>query len=231
MEKVIRILKGGPYEVSGDVPMVRASIGIDENGISQKWVDGKRYKRSENYYLCRCGASDTKPYCDGTHAEIGFKGDEVATRGTGTIRRYVGPVVDMLDEEGLCASMRFCDRGPRAWNAAEMSDVPGYAEIAIEEACGCAAGRLTAVSKDGTVHEPKLEQEISPVYDTAARRRGPLWVKGGIQIEGSDGEPYKKRNRATLCRCGRSRNTPFCDTSHMFVDGMKGTDDWDGMDD
>lgn len=229
MDEKIRIFKNGPYEVTGNIPMVQAIIDIDEEGISNKWVKGRKYPKQDTYYLCRCGESETKPYCDGTHANITFNGAEMASHGTGPVKKYVGAKVDLIDEEGLCASMRFCDRAPRAWKAAINSDVPGYKEIAIQEACDCAAGRLTVVEKDGTVHEPRLDKEISPVYDTAAGRRGPLWVKGGIQIEGADGKEYKVRNRVTLCRCGRSRNMPFCDTSHFNVQSMKGKDDWEGL--
>lgn len=224
MDKKIKIIPRGPYIVTGDVPLVQAIIETDGNGISQRWKAGKRYPDQNSYALCRCGHSQDKPYCDGSHEKAGFVGKETATHGTSEIKRYAGAEVDLLDEEGLCASMRFCDRGPRAWNAAIYSDRPGYKEIAIQEACDCAAGRLTVVEKDGTVHEPKLEQEISPVQDTAAGRRGPLWVKGGIQVEGADGTAYKIRNRMTLCRCGLSKNLPFCDTRHFNSDEMKGRD-------
>jgi CDGSH-type Zn-finger protein len=46
---------------------------------------------------------------------------------------------------------------------------------------------------------------------------GPLCVRGGIPVVGADGEPYEVRNRVTLCRCGASRNKPFCDGSHAAV--------------
>jgi len=225
MEKRIQIVKNGPYKVTGGVPLVVAFIETDDENISQKWGRGKQYGDQDPYFLCRCGSSDSKPYCDGTHAKKGFKGNEVATRGAGATKKYSGEKVDLLDEEGLCASMRFCDGAPRAWKAAVNSNIEGNREIAIREACNCAAGRLTAVDKDGRVHEPKLDQAISPIYDTAAGQRGPLWVKGGIAIEGADGQEYRIRNRVTLCRCGHSQNMPFCDTSHFGVDSMKGEDD------
>jgi len=224
-EKRIKITKNGPYHVTGDVPLVQAVIEPDENGISTNWGAGKKYEQRDEYFLCRCGRSANKPYCDGAHVKIGFIGDETATHGTGKQKTYSGQGVDMIDEESLCASMRFCDRAPRAWTAAVNSHIPEYKEIAIEEACNCVSGRLTAVDKNGNVYEPKFDQEISPVQDTAAGWRGPLWVKGGIQIEGADGQLYKIRNRVTLCRCGLSSNKPFCDTSHFNVQAMKGKDE------
>lgn len=38
-------------------------------------ADGKIAHRSEKAALCRCGNSSNKPYCDGSHAVIGFKSD------------------------------------------------------------------------------------------------------------------------------------------------------------
>jgi CDGSH-type Zn-finger protein len=43
---------------------------------------------------------------------------------------------------------------------------------------------------------------------------GPLWVRGGVRVVAADGTSYEVRNRTTLCRCGHSRNKPFCDGSH-----------------
>jgi CDGSH-type Zn-finger protein len=43
---------------------------------------------------------------------------------------------------------------------------------------------------------------------------GPIWVRGGIPVEAVNGKAYEIRNRVTLCRCGKSSNKPFCDSSH-----------------
>ncbi len=41
-------------------------------------------------------------------------------------------------------------------------------------------------------------------------------------VKSATGKTYERRNRVTLCRCGRSVNKPFCDGSHLpFRDGDK----------
>jgi CDGSH-type Zn-finger protein len=59
-ETEIRIAQNGPYNVNG-----RTDLLVD---------DALQPPVKENYALCRCGASQNKPYCDGTHREIEFKG-------------------------------------------------------------------------------------------------------------------------------------------------------------
>lgn len=227
-KKKIKILPGGPYEVSGDVPLKQAIIETDAEGTSERWGEGRSYPEQEGaYHLCRCGRSKNKPYCDGSHTAMGFEGTEVAGHEpyASGCKVYSGEKLDLYDNRSLCASMRFCDRGKGAWQAAIDSADPESEAMAIEEACNCAAGRLTAVRKDGTPIEKELPQEIDLVQDTAADHRGPLWVKGGIELEGADGQIYEVRNRRTLCRCGESQNMPFCDTSHLRCPHMKGLDD------
>jgi CDGSH-type Zn-finger protein len=62
----IRIRRNGPYRVEGDDVIV-----VDWNGNEYK-VDRLPIA------LCRCGASTTKPFCDGTHSKIGFQAAEAA---------------------------------------------------------------------------------------------------------------------------------------------------------
>lgn len=233
MTKKIKIIKNGPYEVSPEIPLVQSVIVVDDEGTSTSWKTGKKYPdQTEPYYLCRCGRSENKPYCDGSHEKptglMGktFDGTEKATHDSDKKNTlvYEGPELTLIDEESLCASMRFCDRGPQIWNAVMHSDKDYLKQMAIEESCDCAAGRLTVIDKEGKVYEPELDQEIGLVQDTALQIKGPLWVKGGIPVEGADGKQYKIRNRMTLCRCGESKNMPFCDTSHRRSKNMHGLD-------
>ena len=76
----------------------------------------------------------------------------------------------------------------------------------------CPSGRLlTKVDGSDEADEIAYEPSVAVVTD------GPLWVRGGVRVEGADGEPYEVRNRVTLCRCGASENKPFCDGTHKEI--------------
>jgi CDGSH-type Zn-finger protein len=49
-----------------------------------------------------------------------------------------------------------------------------------------------------------------------AIKDGPLQLKGGIRLLDPQGEEYDTSGQfvVLLCRCGRSKNLPFCDSSH-----------------
>ena len=69
----------------------------------------------------------------------------------------------------------------------------------------------------GQLHEPTLPVSIGLVEDPAQGCSGPLWLRGGIPVVGADGVEYEVRNRVTLCRCGGSKNKPFCDGTHAAI--------------
>lgn len=70
-EITITIKRDGPYRIEGeDVAKVRI---LDHTGTVLT-PTGKVIA------LCRCGGSSTKPFCDGTHSKIGFRGAEQAAR-------------------------------------------------------------------------------------------------------------------------------------------------------
>ena len=58
----ITAAKDGPLVVSGNLELIAAS--------------GRRIATKQKTFMCRCGASKNKPYCDGSHKDIGFEASE-----------------------------------------------------------------------------------------------------------------------------------------------------------
>ena len=216
-KKRIRVSKNGPYLVSGGIPVVEHVIVADSEGTANEWRVGKKYQLQEKCSLCRCGQSKNKPYCDGTHVEAKFDGTETAS-GEPYIRQAKeinGPTLKLTDAEILCASARFCHRAGGIWDLIPQSGNLEAKRIATEEAGDCPSGRLVVCDKETQKPiEPKLDNCIGLIEDIQMKVKGPIWARGGILIESADGKAYEVRNRVTLCRCGKSSNKPFCDSSH-----------------
>ncbi|MDR0364693.1 MAG: CDGSH iron-sulfur domain-containing protein [Bacteroidales bacterium] len=215
-DKKVKILKDGPYEVSGNVPLDQLQFTHNDRGFSLEYEKINDYKTDEPYHLCRCGKSNNKPFCDGSHLK-GFDGTETASheKYDETAKFIEGKLIDLKDMPELCAGARFCDTKSGTWNLVEKAENEDAKDIIKHQCTHCPSGRLVAVTKEGEVIEPKLPQEISILKDSAFRVDGPIYVKGGIPVEDVNGKIYPERNRVTLCRCGKSKNKPFCDASHL----------------
>jgi CDGSH-type Zn-finger protein len=217
----IRIIKNGPYVVSGNVPL--AEKIITPKGREYVFKDGDELPQSEQYELCRCGKSNIAPFCDNHHEEADFDGTETASRAKYVDRAEVhrGPGLNLLDDH-RCALARFCHREDgNAWGLTKNSDNPKNKQEAIIAASECPAGRLVAYDKDGKAIEPEYEPSIWIMQDPEKGVSGGIFVRGNIPIESSDGHVYEIRNRVVLCRCGKSKNKPFCDATHIpmeFID-------------
>jgi CDGSH-type Zn-finger protein len=213
----IRVTKNGPYLVQGNLHLSEQIIIADAEKTALKWQEGKRYPAKEVYALCRCGQSQNKPFCDGTHAKVNFNGSETATYEPCLQRakEIDGPELKLLDVEDLCASARFCHRAGGIWMLIPKSDDPEAKKIAMEETCDCPSGRLILYDKEQRqIKELKSSQSIGVVEDPQIGGGGPIRVLGGVPVESAEGKTYEVRNRMTLCRCGKSQNKPFCDSSH-----------------
>jgi CDGSH-type Zn-finger protein/uncharacterized Fe-S cluster protein YjdI len=77
----------------------------------------------------------------------------------------------------------------------------------VHVARSCPSGAITYARLDGGAPE-----DAPPVNLVRVRERGPLAVLADLHL---DGQP--PCHRATLCRCGASRNKPFCDGSHAAI--------------
>jgi CDGSH-type Zn-finger protein len=58
-EVIIRVNDNGSYRVEGPVKLIDA--------------EGNEFEHKEKFSLCRCGHSNNKPFCDGTHRTVGFQ--------------------------------------------------------------------------------------------------------------------------------------------------------------
>jgi len=214
---LITICNNGPYLINGNIPLSQKTILYDRKWDSCEWQDDRTFPTKDSYALCRCGQSQEKPFCDGTHIKTNFNGTETAhhTDYNKNTVRLDGPTLSLIDAKDLCASARFCHRAGGIWNLILTSDKPGDKKIAIEEAADCPSGRLTLIDTiTKKLREPTFEPSIVIIEDPSIGVHGPLWVRGGIPIESANGKRYKLQNRITLCRCGKSQNKPFCDSSH-----------------
>jgi CDGSH-type Zn-finger protein len=210
----IKVQPNGPYVVTGSVPLTRRSIVRSEHGEPLTWETSTEIEVGAAYALCRCGGSAAKPFCDGTHAKIGFDGTETAAATTYDERAkvYEGTGVVVRDDRSICEHAGFCgNRVTNVWKMISGSDTDdsilrNQMMAMIEH---CPSGALTyRMTSEGADIEPELRTEIGVTAD------GPYFVAGGVAFDRGDGQVLESRNRVTLCRCGASANKPLCDGSH-----------------
>ncbi len=127
---------------------------------------------------------------------------------------YPGEKATVTWHGGLCIHIGECGRaegelfvgGRKPWC---MPDVASDDEIqAVIERCP--SGALSFEFADASRTERADGQNtVHVTYN------GPLFVRGDLDIDGAPGDAPGIRFRAALCRCGASKNKPFCDNSHL----------------
>jgi CDGSH-type Zn-finger protein/uncharacterized Fe-S cluster protein YjdI len=134
---------GGPQEAAPAANVLR----IRENGPlafrAELRIAGEQAFRAT---LCRCGASQNRPYCDGSHAPAGFTATgEPAARVSEPLAARGGPV------------------------------------------------------------------NVNPIAN------GPLEIMGNLEICSGTGRTLNRTQKTYLCRCGGSKNKPYCDGTHKTI--------------
>ncbi len=217
----IRISPDGPYLVYGRPPIDQEIIIPSEDGSPWIYRKGEiEFAESEPIALCRCGGTHHSPMCDGSHAHQDWNPQETAKL-NGFLEDsevFEGPHLFLTDNESYCAFARFCDAKGGIWNLVQEETEPEDVTYAKREAAHCPSGRLMIWdAKTKKPYEPEFSPSISILEDPGIKVSGPIWVKGGIKIISSDNKTYEIRNRVTLCRCGQSKNKPFCDGTHAAI--------------
>ena len=129
------------------------------------------------------------------------------------IRHYADERVDVSYDASRCIHAAECvrrlpavfDTARRPWILPSGDSADAIAAVVAH----CPTGALHATRLDGGAAEAvPAENVIVPMPN------GPLYVRGQLQLRSADADVTIDDVRLALCRCGQSRNKPFCDNSH-----------------
>ncbi|MEM6994618.1 MAG: CDGSH iron-sulfur domain-containing protein [Myxococcota bacterium] len=129
------------------------------------------------------------------------------------VHTYPGQKLDVLWDRRLCIHIGECGRaegdlfvgGRKPWCDPNVSESKDTVEVCER----CPTGALTYNRKDGGDAEVADGRNVVVVANN-----GPLYVRGQLEIAGAADDMDGVKFRAALCRCGASKNKPFCDNSH-----------------
>lgn len=200
----IQPLKNGPYVVR-DVGAFRNSRG-------------EAMEAKPQMALCRCGGSSNKPLCDGTHVKIGFDDSKKDDRTPDKVKVYEGKAITIVDNRGVCSHRGYCsDELPSVWG--EETEPNGASVEEIIRICQkCPSGALSYSLPGGERIQVVEGRDASiKIAERHYDQDGGYDVMGGVGLEGPDHTQPESADHYVLCRCGSSKNKPFCDGQHWHV--------------
>jgi CDGSH-type Zn-finger protein/uncharacterized Fe-S cluster protein YjdI len=151
---------------------------------------------------------------ESSHVAFGPRSDVGSVPAMAHRRTYQTAAIRVHWDSARCIHTGIClrrlpsvfDTRARPWVDLSAADAD-----AVADAIGhCPTGALRYERLDGGPQEqPSRPTVVLPIED------GPLLMVGDLDVKTPDGEQITRENRLTLCRCGLSRNQPFCDNSHL----------------
>jgi CDGSH-type Zn-finger protein len=167
--------------------------------------------------LCRCGESSRKPFCDGTHSKVGFAGTKDPDRREDRVVEFKGKEITIYDNRGVCSADGACVRmSPKVFQKDKKPDWifpdEGSVRLTVETIEKCPSGALSYSLGSQRIQDLDREPAIKIAKNV------PLEFVGYITLIDDQGSKPESKEHYTLCRCGASKNKPFCDNSHKKID-------------
>jgi CDGSH-type Zn-finger protein/ferredoxin len=196
----ITLQTDGPISLSAegeDFPVLKSAAGDD-------------IEVEESVFLCRCGASQNKPFCDWAHAGSGYS--EKNECQNDKLQDFEAPGITVHFNRSICSGAAECVHSlPAVFKSASEDWIhPAEASVAevMETVRKCPSGALTFTVGGKT--EVKQEGSVS----IRIVKNGPYEIKGPVVFDSPKWSLNASKTNFALCRCGKSGNNPFCDYSH-----------------
>lgn len=197
-------MPNGPLKVA-DAPILR-----DDRGFP--------IETGDDAFLCRCGLSSKKPFCDGSHRAAGFssqpKTDQPRNKAVAYRGNVEGTDVTVSYTPMLCSHAAECQRlhgavfnpEARPWVQPEKGTLAGLRAVVF----ACPSG---ALSMSEGADDPAHLGPDPATTEIKVAKNGPYEVRR-VPLEADFNGVGASRDKYVLCRCGHSGNKPFCDGSH-----------------
>ncbi|MEM7179684.1 MAG: CDGSH iron-sulfur domain-containing protein [Spirochaetota bacterium] len=200
-EKIaIEAIPNGPFKVSH-------AEKLSYCGLAQQ-IDG-------DCYLCRCGESKNAPYCDGNHSKAGFK-DTNPKKTQQEIKVWQGEKIKTYFNPNACMHVFYC-KPMKELRAREGSDTStATAEEIMKVVDSCPSGALTYELKQKISTTPNTYE-----YPIEIIEGGEIRIKEEFFLTNFSLQERQPSDKATLCRCGLSKNKPYCDASHRKKENFR----------
>ena len=171
-------------------------------------------------FFCRCGRSANQPFCDGTHKKVGFSSQKEINKDI--LKNYEGKEINITFNRSICSGAAYCvKKFPNIYSESSstnwISPDKGTIEEVIRSIKNCPSGALS-YELNG-----KREFENFDKPTLHIKKRGPLNVKGDFELEKMSFSTHANVHKYALCRCGNSKNKPFCDYTHETINGEEYT--------
>ena len=167
-------------------------------------------------FLCRCGGSANKPFCDGTHAKNGFSGEKLTDGSKDKRENYRGKEITIHDNRGICSHSGNCTDNLKSvfrletepWIDPEGEELDTIKKVIRNCPSGALSYSIENIENKDQVREPGI----------TVSKNGPYYVSGEIELKNEPRGEGASREHFALCRCGGSKNKPFCDGTHWTIE-------------
>lgn len=129
---------------------------------------------------------------------------------------YTSEIITISFDPKKCIHARECVKGlPKVFDVDKqpwINPINARPDAIADVIKKCPSGALKYERHDGGINETAPDELTITILPG-----GPIYVKGDIEITDLESEKTIKVERAALCRCGESKNKPFCDNTHLEV--------------